>query len=255
VGLLDEYDCLMRALSPYLRDDCARFRPRPGAYSPYGAIYGFSSDLIEHVTLRVLLPDGSTRFGFEDVFSDGDVDKLAWVRGWRQLPHLPREVQAQFDYPQQFAEDVFRRVERALAKRTSSTLPGASIPSGRIFFDDVTQSGQQAAPVPELAARFVRSSDAQLVSAGKAEPCDDRRLASDRQEGKFLVGYRTPGGWAAVTKAILSELLEAGHDVRLTGLPPAARDVVTLTCRSLAVAPAAVPAEAIRPAASEREGT
>ena len=43
--------------------------------------------------------------------------KLAWVSGWRKLPHLTQDVNKQFDYPQQFAEDVFDRIERALRRR------------------------------------------------------------------------------------------------------------------------------------------
>jgi len=46
-----------------------------------------------------------TRFSLEDVFDDGTpTGKLAWVNGWRKLPHIDREVQRLYDYPQQFAK-------------------------------------------------------------------------------------------------------------------------------------------------------
>ena len=52
-----------------------------------------------------------------DDVDDGNTSaaKLAWVNGWRKLPHIDREVQRLFDYPQQFAEDVYGRIESELA--------------------------------------------------------------------------------------------------------------------------------------------
>ena len=95
VQLLQEYEARIGRVSKPLSDDCPRFRPVAGAYSPYGVLYGFSSDLMEHMALKTLQPDAVTRFGLEDVFVDGDAstDKLAWVSGWRKLPHLTREVE------------------------------------------------------------------------------------------------------------------------------------------------------------------
>jgi hypothetical protein len=92
VRMLAEYEARIGRLSKALYDDCSHFRPIAGAYSPYGILYGFSSDLLEHMALKTLQPDAVTRFGLEDVFVDGDADtdKLAWVTGWRKLPHVPR---------------------------------------------------------------------------------------------------------------------------------------------------------------------
>jgi CheY-like chemotaxis protein len=71
----------------------------------------------------------------EDVFVGGDAntDKLAWVSGWRKLPHLTREVETQFDYPQQFAEDIFDRIEDALRRRVSDDEANAVVQTGRLF--------------------------------------------------------------------------------------------------------------------------
>ena len=48
------------------------------------------------------------------IFDDADTSaaKLAWVNGWRKLPHIDREVQRLYDYPQQFAEDIYDRIEQ-----------------------------------------------------------------------------------------------------------------------------------------------
>ena len=47
---------------------------------PDGVLYGFSSDLIEHMAFKTLQPDAVTRFSLEDVFAGGDANtgKLAW---------------------------------------------------------------------------------------------------------------------------------------------------------------------------------
>src|SRR4029079_14602076 len=104
VELFREYGARIDRVSTSLSDDCRRFRPVPGAYSPYGVLYGFSSHLIEHMVLKTLQPDAVTRFGLEDVFvaeDAGTTGKLAWVTGWRKLPHLKPDVQKLFKYPQQ----------------------------------------------------------------------------------------------------------------------------------------------------------
>ena len=76
----------------------------------------------------------------------------------------------------------------------------------------------------------------QLVAAHKADYYDEPRLLSDRREGKCVVSYQTPGGWVAITKAILTEVLGAGRDVKIVGLPPVAVGVLKLMCPNLVVA-------------------
>ncbi|HET9361568.1 MAG TPA: hypothetical protein VFO58_17570, partial [Vicinamibacterales bacterium] len=72
VQLLQEYESRIGRVSKPLYEDCPRFRPAAGAYSPYGVLYGFSTDLIEHMALKTLQPDTVTHLGLEDVFVDGD---------------------------------------------------------------------------------------------------------------------------------------------------------------------------------------
>ena len=76
------------------------------------------------MALKALEHDAETRFSLEDVFQDDVFDdgstsaaKLAWVNGWRKLPHIDREVQRLYDYPQQFAEDVYGRIESELRRQ------------------------------------------------------------------------------------------------------------------------------------------
>src|SRR5436190_572726 len=49
VQLLQEYQARISRLSKPLYEDCQHFRPVDGAYSPYGVLFGFSYNLIEHM--------------------------------------------------------------------------------------------------------------------------------------------------------------------------------------------------------------
>ena len=214
VGLLQEYAALVGRLSQQLLEDCSRFRPAAGSYSPYGLIYGFSSNLTEHIALKTLQAGAVTQFSLEDVFSEGGADKLAWVNGWRKLPHVDANVQRLFDYPQQFAEEIFGRIERALRER-----PGAA--TGRLL-------SAGSSPLAPLEARYIGSSDPQLIASGNAHPYDPSQLLRDRKEGMFVVTYQTAGGWVAITKDILTEVLGAGRNLAIPGLPAAATEVLKL---------------------------
>lgn len=207
IRLLRDYAARIGRAAKPLLDDCPRFRPMAGAYSPYGVLYGFSADLIKHLALKASQADAVSGFGLEDVFVAGGAEKLAWVSGWRTLPHLTREVQKLFDYPQQFAEDIFERIEQALRRRVS----GEANAEGRTGRLVITGAG-----VPDLPERYLRSSDEHLLS--------------DRREGKFLLSYETPLGWRAITKSVLTGVLGQGQDVKITGLPPAAAAALRLMC-------------------------
>ena len=213
-------------------------RPVAGAYSPYGVLYGFSSDLMEHMALKATQPDAVTHFSLEDVFVDGDAntDKLAWVSGWRKLPHLKPEVEKLFDYPQQFAEDVFDRIEHALRRGVSDGEANAVVQTGRLFVPPGdNQADSKASLIPDLPIAYIKSSDMQLVAAHEADSYDETHLLSDRREGRCLLSYKTPGGWVAITKAILTEVLGAGRDVKIVGLPPGAAGVLKLMCPNLVI--------------------
>jgi hypothetical protein len=212
VQLLQDYETQIGRVSKALYEDCPRFRPVAGAYSPYGVLYGFSADLMKHMVLKASQPDAVNHFGVEDVFVAGDADKLAWVNGWRKLPHLTREMERVFDYPQQFAGDIFNRIEHALHRRATDGEANAVCKTGRLFIQD--------ADAPDLPVRYIRFADEHLLS--------------DRREGKFLVSYETPGGWRAITKTVLTEVLGAGRDVKIVGLSPAAVEGMKLMCRNLA---------------------
>jgi hypothetical protein len=244
VRRLQEYGALIDRLIQPLREDFPRFRPVDGGYSPYGVIFGLPSHLIEHMALKALQHDAETRFSLEDAFADEDPDtaKLAWVNGWRQLPHIPPEVQRLYDYPQQFAEDVYGRIESALRRLDSGSR------TGRLYIasGDDPEADSKALAIPELPPRYSGSSDKQMVAAHQAEPYDRAQLLAGRREAHFLVSYETPGGWIALKEELLTEVLGAGRDARIAGLPPDAAQVLRLMCTDLvmpenAVDPARVP--------------
>jgi hypothetical protein len=252
VQLLKEYGALIDRLTRSLRDDSPRFRPVAGGCSPYGVIFGLPSHLIEHMALKALQHDAETRFSLEDVFEDwatsaddGDTSaaKLAWVNGWRKLPHIDREVQRLYDYPQQFAEDIYDRIEHELSEASLAKLRDSNAEAcdgsrtGRLYIvsGDDLETDSKAAAIPELPARYFGSSDRQIVAAHKAEPYDRAQLLRERQEGHFLVSYETPGGWIALKKDLLAEVLGVGRDARIAGLPLDAAQVLRFMCTDLVI--------------------
>lgn len=231
LALVREYEARIARAAPLLAEDCTRFRPVAGTYSPYGVLYGFSSRVLEHIGLKASQPDAVRGFTLEDVFVAGGPDKLAWVSGWRKLPHVPLDVLKLFEYPQAFAEQVFARVERALRERDSREAAS----NGRL----VAARGDEphAAPdsPPILPAQYVFASDAELVAQHKAVACDEPQLLHSRTEGEFLVSFATPRGWVAITKDVLTDVVGAGRDASIPGLPPEAARVLELMCPELVV--------------------
>jgi hypothetical protein len=235
VELLEQYATRIARVTKPLYEDCLSFRPVDGAYSPYGAIYGFSSNLLEHMALKILDRDADTRFGLEDVFASGGADKLAWVSGWRKLPHVTAEVAELYAYPQWFAEQIFMRIEQALQRGASAGAPSAAARTGRLFVvpGDGSDADSKAASIAAFPLRFIRSSDAEIVAAHRAQAYDEAQLLSERQEGHFLVSYATANGWMAISKDVLTEVLGAGSDAKIAGLPAAAVERLKLLGRDL----------------------
>lgn len=228
VRLVDEYAALLPGLVAPLYEDYPRFAPVAGTYSPYGVMFGFSSNLLEHMTMKALQPEASIRYTLEDVFADTEpsADKLAWVSGWRRLPHISADVIKLYEYPQQFAEVIFGRIGQAL-QRAAATAAQSAQRTGLLLIAVPAGEGA-AASIPELQAEYFLSSDPQLVNAKRARSCEQRRLLLDRNEGEFLVSYRTEGGWTAISKDVLTDVLGAGRDARITGLPPVAAATLRL---------------------------
>ncbi len=237
IALLENYETLITRLADPLREDCPQFRPRDGAYSPYGAIYGTPSHLTEHMALKALQRDGTTRFSVEDVFADGGADKLEWVDGWRQLPHIPAEVQKLHAYPHEFASNIYDRIEQALRRRSDNAEPAETAGTGRIVVlcGNASPADPETALIDDHPIAHIGSSDTQLVAAQKAERYDQTQLLHHRQEGHFLVSFATPGGWVAIKKDMLTEVLGAGRDAKIAGLPPAAAETLRLMCPGMVV--------------------
>jgi hypothetical protein len=235
--LLQEYAERIGRVAKALHADCAQFRPIDGTYSPYGVLYGFSSQLLEHMALKTVQPGAETRFSLEDAFTSGGADKLEWVSGWRKLPHVPREVTKLFEYPQPFAVDMFERIERALRKLAAADEAGVAARTARLFvlIGAELPAESPASHAPDLPAEYFVSSDRHWAAAHKLEPCEETALLHGRTEGELVVSYRTPGGWVAISKDILTEVLGAGRDARIVGLPRDAGEVLKLMCPEVVV--------------------
>jgi hypothetical protein len=117
------------------------------------------------------------------------------------------------------------------------------VQTGRLFVlpGDDPRADSNASLIPDLPIRYIQSSDMQIVAAQKAAFHDEPHLLSDRREGKCVVSYKTAGGWVAMTKAMLTEVLGAGDDVKIAGLPAAAAEALKLLCRNLVILPESGP--------------
>jgi hypothetical protein len=232
VQLLEEYEARIGRLAKPLHDDCRNFKPAEGAYSPYGALYGVSSNILEHIAFKALARDDAPPFGLEDVFVAGGAEKLAWVTGWRKLPHVDRRLQRLYAFPRQLAEALFERVEHALCARAGDGETSAVAQTGRLHVVAADDAGanSKAAAIADLPVRYIGSSDIRVVAAGKAKASDDKEIAEARMEGHVAVSYETPGGWVAISKDFLTEVLGAGRDVKVIGLPGAAAARLRLMC-------------------------
>lgn len=229
LAMLDTYKDLIARLAPALLADAPQCRPPDGGWSPYGALYGFASNLLELMAFKTLQPDAAIAFGMEDVFSNGGADKLAWVDDWRKLPHIRPEIAQQFAFPRAFAEAAHARVEGALRMRVAG---GEQAATGKLF---VVAEGTLANPrVPPLPPQYLVASDPALVAGGKAEAKDAGDLLHCRMEGEFCVSFATAQGWCAVTKDVLTDVPGAGRDAQVA-LPRTAAGVLLLMCPGLAV--------------------
>ena len=102
---------------------------------------------------------------------------------------------------------------------------------------DDLQADSKVSLIPDLPVQYIRSSDMQIVAAHKADSYDQTHLLHGRLEGEFVLSYKTSGGWVAITKDILTEVLGAGHDVKIVGLPRVAVGVLRLMCPNLVILP------------------
>jgi hypothetical protein len=192
---------------------------------------------VEHIAFKALHRDDVAPFGLEDVFVAGGADKQAWVAGWRKLPHVDRRLQRLYAFPQPLTAALFARIEHALRVRATGE-ESAAPRTGELHVvaADDAQAASSAAAIPHLPVRYVGSSDVGLVAAGKAMAWDGKQIADARMEGHVAVSYETPGGWVAVSKDFLTEVLGAGRDAKVVGLPRAAAERLRLMCGAL-VAP------------------
>src|SRR5690606_38057369 len=105
--------------------------------------------------------------------------------GWRRLPHVRKDVQQKFEYPQQFAQEIFGRIVTALRKRVANE----RIETGRLFILTGQDPAAEAAcaDLAPMPLQYLLSSDLQAVAGYRARSCDEASLLHDRFEGEFAV--------------------------------------------------------------------
>jgi hypothetical protein len=231
--LLDQYKLLLGRLAAALLDDCIRGTQAAQVYSPHGALYGFSSNLLELMAFKTLQADAETRFSLEDIFTPGDAVKRAWVNGWRRLPHIKPEVVKQFEYPESFVATVSARIEQALRTRVAAGEGQQAPVCGRLYLRQAGASVPDG--VPALPLRYIQSSDPHLVATQQASAQDADDLLHCRLEGEFLASAATTGGWMALGKDLLTDIVGKGLDAEIAGLPTGSAAVLKLMCPGLLV--------------------
>jgi hypothetical protein len=125
------------------------------------------------------------------------------------------------------------RIEHALRRRVAAADAKAATGCLFILTEEELQADAQLAQIPDLPLRYIVSSDTRLVEAGKAEAKDEGDLLYCRNEGEFLVSYQTEGGWFAITKDVLTEVMGAGRDARIAPMPRSAAEALRLMCPNL----------------------
>jgi hypothetical protein len=121
----------------------------------------------------------------------------------------------------------------------SDSEANAAVQTGHLFIlrGDNLQADSKVSLIPDLPVQYLRSSDMQIVAAHKAASFDQTDLLHERLEGEFVLSYKTSGGWVAITKDILTEVLGAGRDVKIVGLPRLAAGVLRLMCPNMVILP------------------
>ena len=235
--LIDAWRDLIGQHAADLLQDCAQQRPPECGYSPYGALYGFSSNLLELIAFKTLQLDADIRFGMEQVFEPSDAVRRAWINAWRHLPHVAPDVTRQFEYPQDFVAAVAQRVEQALQRRVAGLRPAAS---GRLCI--VQEAGPAAAADPVLPdvgwlpPAYVLSQEPARLHAQQTTVMAAGDFMHCRMEGEFLVSWQGAQGWLALGKDLLSTVLGEGRDIKVAGLPPTAVATLQLMAPDLVVA-------------------
>ena len=164
------------------------------------------------------------------------------MNGWRKLPHIDREVQRLYDYPQQFAEDIYDRIEQELRRRDSNDGAHAVARTGRLYIvsGDDPQADSKASAIPELPARYFGSSDRQIVAAHKAEPHMTGRNCSRDGERAFPSQLRNARRMDCPQEGPAHGGL-GSRDAKIVGLPAAAAEALTLMCPALIALPENAP--------------
>lgn len=228
---LSRYGELIARLASSLEDDALRLAPAPDGYSPLGIVYGFSSDILGNMAMRTLIAKSALAFSLEDAFvaSDDSAVRLAWTTPWKS-PFHEGGARAILEYSPDLAEQIYQRLRRALHALTAPT-EQPHRPTGQLFVipssvatDPLTADRLPEGVVP--AQEFVYST---------ADQGQSRDVAYDRKEGRCLVSYQSDGEWVAVSKSVLTHVMDQGRDAVITGIDPKAIEVLRLTCPGVIV--------------------
>jgi hypothetical protein len=239
---LSRYAELIGRAAASLRKDAPAFDPALAAYSPFGIVYGFCSDILSNIVLNTLRSPSSTDLTLEDMFISGRLEqKRAQARDWERLPKGEGERDP-FEHSTEWAQQMFSRLMVALdlraarpAEANASNFPPASlyvVPRGVAI--DSLPSGILPAVIVAAQEHCLTSDFTRARTTG-ATAFSRARLATDRAEGRFLASADFEGAWFGISKVTLRVCTGQGKAALLTDVPPPVIDVLRLVCPDLVV--------------------
>jgi len=236
-NLVVEYHVLIQRLAKNLYSDYQDCRPVENEYSPYGVLYGFSSNLVELMAFKTLQREAVPNLSVEDVFSKGKSDRIDWVNGWRRFPHIKPEVSKMFEYPRQFVDEISSRIEKSLLRCISGSVVNLPEKMGCLYIlaEAVHGDDTRLANIPELPFHYTVTSDPDILAASKAVAMDNQDLLACRLEGEFVLSYQSAGGWVGISKDLLTDVIGSGSSAWISALPISASRVLAKMCPELVV--------------------
>jgi hypothetical protein len=241
LSLLDRYRELVAASSEALIEDAGDLDPGRQAYSPFGIVYGFCSDVLSNMAMAALITQAGDPLSFEDTFdSCGHLDeKLVRAHTWARLPRRGAERE-HFEHSPDWGSEMFGRLISALEQRASRAgqANASDRPNARIF---VSTHNRQSPPVAEVerstevasANEYCFTSDMSRAIACGATFQSEAEMIDGRHEGRFLASVKVDGSWFGVSKLVLTIFLAQGRHAAITGVPEDAIDVIRLVCDGL----------------------
>ena len=235
--LLEEYAERIARAAKQLHDDCPQFRPVDGTYSPYGVLYGFSSQLLEHMALKAVQPDAVDALQSRRCF---DARRRRQARVGQRLAEAaarPARSGEAVRVSAAVRRGHFARIERALRVRVAAAKTKAAARNGQLFVLANGLPTLRRSSIPDLSVQYIVVVGQASRRREQGRCFDETAALAQPNGGRVPRQLPDPGGWVAISKDVLTDVLGAGRNAKVAGLPRDAARVLKLMCPELVVLP------------------